>query len=85
MSAIARMGDSISHGGSITGGSGDTKANSIGVARVGDSATCSEHGSVTIVSGSSTVKVNGRAVARVGDSLSCGATITGGSGNVNSG
>ena len=79
--AVARIGDPISHGGDITGGSPDVKANSIGVARLGDAVNCVIHGEQTITSASTTVKANSRGVARVGDSISCGATITGGSPN----
>lgn len=82
MQPVARIGDQISHGGSITGGSSKVKANGVGVARVGDPVYCNIHGPQTIVSGSSKVKADGQAVARVGDSISCGAIIVSGSNNV---
>ena len=85
MPQIARIGDPISHGGQIIEGSGDVRANSIGVARLGDKALCLEHGMVQIASASGTVTANGRGVARVGDVTSCGAVIIQGSPNVSAG
>lgn len=76
MPQCARIGDSISHGGTIIEGSDNVFAEGLGVARVGDKVYCSKHKLQTIVSGSSSVFTNGRGTARVGDSISCGATIT---------
>lgn len=78
---IARVGDTISHGGSITSGSGNVLTNGRGTARIGDSVVCSIHGAQAIASGSGTDLANGRGVARIGDSITCGATITSASGN----
>jgi len=79
MSGVARIGDAISHGGQITSASSDVISDGLGVARIGDTAQCDEHGTVTIVGGSSTVQGDGIGIARIGDSCSCGAIITGGS------
>ncbi len=81
MEAIARIGDSISHGGRITSGSSNWQCNGLPIARVGDAAICAQHGPVTIVSGSPTRQCNDLAIARVGSLCSCGATITTGSPN----
>jgi uncharacterized Zn-binding protein involved in type VI secretion len=75
----ARVGDTISHGGTITRGSTDIIVSGLAAARQGDSVVCHAHGNQTITSGSPIVFVNGLAAARVGDSISCGATITSGS------
>ena len=83
MPKAARVGDSISHGGSIVGGSPDHFDEGKAVARIGDPAVCSQHGTVVITSGSGSTKVNGIPLARVGDSLSCGAVISSGSGSWN--
>ena len=79
MPGVARVGDAISHGGSITTGSAKVFADGFPVARIGDSANCSVHGAVVITDGSSNVFAEGLGVARIGDSLSCGATIVSGS------
>lgn len=78
---VARVTDTISHGGAITSGSPTVFVNLLAVARLGDSATCDIHGSVTITSASVISLANSIGIARVGDSLSCGATITSGSPN----
>lgn len=78
---VARVGDPISHGGEITGGSTNVLTNGIETARLGDSVECAIHGAQTIVSASQTVTADGKGVARQGDLISCGATITGGSPN----
>jgi uncharacterized Zn-binding protein involved in type VI secretion len=82
---LARVGDTISHGGSITTGASKTKCNGIAIARVGDHVTCSSHGAQTIATGSSTLIVEGKAAARQGDTITCGATISVGSSNTNAG
>ncbi|MBT1070825.1 PAAR domain-containing protein [Pelotalea chapellei] len=51
-------------------------------ARVGDSVSCSKHGTVSIVSGSQNTQHDGKSAARVGDKTSCGATILEGSDSV---
>lgn len=78
----ARIGDTISHGGEITSASPTATANGRRIARFGDTAQCSRHGTVTITTSSSSVKANSRGVARIRDALSCGARITSASLNV---
>ena len=78
---VARVGDTISHGGTVTSGSPNWNCNSIPIARVTDTVACALHGVQTITTGSPTWKVNGLAMARVGSLCSCGATITSGSPN----
>jgi uncharacterized Zn-binding protein involved in type VI secretion len=77
--AIARLGDQLSHGGNITSASPNWNCNGIAIARVTDTALCAIHGAVTITSGSPDWKANGLAMARIGSTCSCGATITTGS------
>jgi len=83
--SVARIGDPISHGGSIIQGSVTVFVNSIGVARLGDAVHCNIHGAQVISSASLTVFVNSKAVARMGDSISCGAVISSGSTSVYAG
>ncbi|MBV8159121.1 MAG: PAAR domain-containing protein, partial [Dyella sp.] len=45
--AVARLGDTLSHGGTITSASPNWQCNGIPIARVGDTANCSVHGLVT--------------------------------------
>lgn len=85
MPAIARQGDAISHGGTITGGATRTLVEGNPVARQGDPVQCAQHGMQSITGGSSIVMVEGQAVARVGDLVSCGATISSGAGTVEAG
>lgn len=82
---VARLGDSISHGGEITGASSNVTANGRKVARKGDPVQCNQHGSQTITGGSSTVKANTREIARLDDPISCGATISSASTTVKAG
>ncbi len=82
MPAVIRIGDPGSHGGAVTTGSSDTTANGIAVARVGDTYNCPIHGPNAIVTGSPDITANGQAVARVGDQTACGATLQGGSPDV---
>lgn len=79
---VARLGDQISHGGVITGASPNVKANSRRVARLGDTAQCNKHGTVTIISAATRAKANSRGIARYRDLLSCRATIITASHNV---
>ncbi len=79
---VARIGDPISHGGAIAGGSPNVFCNSLNVARIGDPVACEIHGAQSVATGSGSVFCNGRGVARQGDAITCGATITGGSPNV---
>jgi uncharacterized Zn-binding protein involved in type VI secretion len=76
MKGVARLNDTISHGGTIVEASPDVKVNGRGVARLGDSVNCSQHGSQTITGASQTVKANSKRVARLNDSISCGAVIS---------
>ena len=85
MPAIARIGDAISHGGSILGGASRTLVEGQPAARQGDPVSCAHHGMQTITGGSSTVMIEGKPVARVGDAVSCGATITSGAGTAQAG
>jgi uncharacterized Zn-binding protein involved in type VI secretion len=82
---VARLNDTIDHGGTIIGASTTVRANSSGMARLNDPVNCNIHGAQTITSASTTVKANASGVARVGDSISCGAVISTGSPNVNAG
>ncbi len=75
MPAAVRIGDPISHGGSVLGGSTRVTVGGVGVARVGDPVTCSVHGAQTIVAGSSKVTADGLGVAYDGALTSCGATL----------
>jgi uncharacterized Zn-binding protein involved in type VI secretion len=82
MPHVIRLGDPGSHGGTVVTASGDVKANGIGVARIGDTYDCPDHGPNPIASGSPDTYANGRRVARVGDTTACGATLLGGSPDV---
>jgi uncharacterized Zn-binding protein involved in type VI secretion len=89
---LARLNDATTgscaiHGpqsGTITSASGDVSANSLGVARVGDTVTaaCGHTGSIS--SGAARTSVNGSPAARINDSFTgtYSGTITGGSPNV---
>lgn len=79
---IAILGSTISHGGAVVSGSTLTSVDGIPIARIGDSVTCSTHGSTTIVSGSSFAKDENKFIARVNDACGCGATIATGSSTV---
>lgn len=73
---IARLGDAISHGGTIVTSASKTKAQGQLIARVGDQVNCAVHGLQTITQGSSKFICEGSNVAYVGALCSCGATIT---------
>ena len=79
MPEIARVGDSISHGGSIVTGSTTTQVNNRPVAREGDTVQCDIHGTQVITGGSPNLVDENKNVARIGDPVSCGAVITSGS------
>jgi uncharacterized Zn-binding protein involved in type VI secretion len=81
--AIARIGDTLDHGGMILTGSPNWQCNGIAIARVGDTAHCNIHGTVTITTGSPNWTVNSQAMARIGSLCSCGAVINSGSSNWN--
>ena len=75
MTNVARLTDTISHGGEIITGSPNTILNNLQVARIGDLVDCAIHGINAIITGSSTVIVNGVGVARLFDRTECGAEI----------
>jgi len=85
MPAIARLGDTSSHGGTIITASNDVRANNRGVARQGDSHSCpiSGHGVTPITAITTRTYVNGRLVVTVGARAACGAIINSGSPNDN--
>ncbi len=83
MPAVARTGDSTSHGGGLGQGSTTLIVNGLSACRVGDPFDCPIHGAQTIASGSPNVENEGKGIARVGDTTTCGASITTGSPNVN--
>lgn len=76
---VARLGDTGSHGGSITTGSSSIPVNGKAVACVGDIYDCPKHGPNPIVTGAQSVFGQGNLVAHVGSRTACGATITSGS------
>lgn len=76
--AVARLGDSSTHGGSITSAAAKSKCEGAYIARVGDSFLCPIHGAQTITSGSPRFTCEGANVARTGSAISCGATVIGG-------
>lgn len=85
MAKIARIGDTLDHGGSVKTGAAFTFANNKAIARVGDIVECETHGVGVIITGSDTMVVEGAAAARVGDMCSCGAIIATGSDDVEAG
>ena len=95
MPAVTRIGDAdVAHCSGMTraAGSGNVRANGIGISRQGDNNTghllpgvpCPSH-SAPIASGSSTVFVNGIGCGRVGDGISGCTSVAAGSPNVFSG
>lgn len=82
MPAVARKGDTISHGGYIVDGAHTVFTNGIETARKTDPVLCDIHGPTTIAEGSPNVFAEGLEVARIGDHTACGATIITGSPNV---
>ena len=83
MPAVARLGDTSSHGGTIISSASKTRVNGILVARVGDSHSCPlpGHGVTPILTGSSNFKCESSATAVVGSVCGCGAVINSGSTN----
>ncbi|WP_449466693.1 PAAR domain-containing protein [Stenotrophomonas humi] len=73
--AFVVVGDRLDHGGSVISGASQIENNGKTVARKGDRAVCSSHGSTTIVSGDASVLIDGQAVARQGDRAAHGATL----------
>jgi uncharacterized Zn-binding protein involved in type VI secretion len=75
---LIRFGDKISHGGSVIEASPHSDIDGVGIARMGDKASCSKHGTVTIASGDATLIIDGKPAARDGDKTSCGAVLIAG-------
>ena len=76
--ALIRVGDSTSHGGTVTQASSTMRSeDGRGFARVGDTVTCpiKGHGTNAIATGDSTFILDGRPIAREGDKTECGATL----------
>ena len=76
--ALIRVGDSTSHGGSVTEASMTMRSeDGRGFARVGDKVSCpiKGHGTNAIATGDPTFILDGRPVAREGDTTACGATL----------
>jgi uncharacterized Zn-binding protein involved in type VI secretion len=79
MAAVARLGDTSSHGGAIVTASTNVRANGQGVARQGDILQCPSHGPKALTAITTKTRVNGRLVITVGAHAACGAVITQGS------
>lgn len=75
---LIRLGDKLSHGGSVIEASPHSDIDGVGIARIGDKASCSKHGTVTIVSGDPSLIIDGKPAARDGDKTSCGAVLVAG-------
>jgi uncharacterized Zn-binding protein involved in type VI secretion len=76
---VARLGDTSTHGGTITSASSVAFADGRGIARNGDTFFCPIHQTRTLIANQSTMMVDGRPAITVGASVSCGAIITTGS------
>lgn len=76
--AVARLGDTSSHGGAIVTAASKTVVEGAPVARVGDLLLCPLHGLNAIVTGSPKFFCEGAEVARGGSLCACGAAIIGG-------
>lgn len=77
--AVARVGDSTSHGGKILTGHPDVIVNGFPMARVGDKVSCPKCGNNEIATGVPSVSGADHLVATVECKTACGATITTGS------
>jgi uncharacterized Zn-binding protein involved in type VI secretion len=75
---LIRLGDKISHGGSVIEASPHSDIDGVAIARMGDKVICSTHGTGTIVSGDTTLIIDGKPAARDGDKTSCGAVLIAG-------
>ncbi|MFL6674548.1 MAG: PAAR domain-containing protein [Massilia sp.] len=75
---LIRLGDKTSHGGVVIEASQHSDSGGIGIARMGDKASCPIHGNAPIVSGDATMIVDGKPVARHGDKTACGAVLIAG-------
>lgn len=69
------LGDSLSHGGTVTSASVQSDVGGVPIARMGDACLCAKHGPTTIATGDPTLIIDGMAVARSGDTTACGATL----------
>jgi uncharacterized Zn-binding protein involved in type VI secretion len=78
MPLIARLGDTGTHGGSITTAAANSYCEGAKIARQGDTYTCPIHGPNAIVGHSNKLKCEGAFVARHGDATECGATLISG-------
>ena len=85
MPAVARVGDTTSHGGVIISGASTCFSDGVPIARIGDVGYCplDDHPSTfVIISGSGSTMAEGSPVARIGSACSCGAiVVSGGSWN----
>ena len=75
---LIRLGDKTSHGGAVIEASPHSDIEGIGIARMGDKASCPVHGTGPIVSGDSTLIIDGKPAARHGDKTACGAVLLAG-------
>lgn len=82
---VARLTDLGDHGGMIISASPDVTANSLGVARIGDTFDCAIHGPNPLVTGAAGTTANSSPVVRLGDFASCGAAIVTASPDVEAG
>lgn len=82
--AVARLGDSSSHGGQIITATGGATADGIQVAVEGDEHQCpiSGHGTTQLTSIVSDVDASGKRIITVGATAGCGAVINSGSPDV---
>ena len=72
---LIRLGDKTSHGGTVLEASQFSDIDGVGIARMGDKASCPIHGDSTIASGDMTFIVDGKPAARQGDKTGCGADL----------
>lgn len=77
-SAVARLGDTGTHGGAIVTAATKTTCEGALVARLMDVYACPIHGPNPITSGSPKWTTEGQLTARTGSTTACGATIIGG-------
>lgn len=75
MPKVARLGDTSTHGGSITTSAAKSYSAGALVARVTDTLACPIHGSVPIINGSGNYITEGKITAVHGSLCGCGATI----------
>jgi len=79
MPGLARDGDPMSHGGTVSATQSSVKCNGIPVVRMDDPYDCPVHGSQVMTEASATLSAEGKKVCRVGDAAGCGATVASGS------